>query len=80
MNATETIIQIIRNKVAVMNTVRKDVASETMERFRHELNGMMVCLKNVSSADCFYCINYFDNGSFEFGYYDDNGKWFSIEK
>lgn len=80
MNATETIIRVIRNKVAAMNTVRKEAAPETMERFRHELNGMMVCLKNAALADNFYCINYLDDGSFEFGYYDDAGKWFSIEK
>lgn len=79
MNATETIIRIIRNKIAVMNTVRKGTSFETMERFRHELNGMMVCLKNVSSANHFYCINYLDDGGFEFGYYEA-GKWFSIEK
>lgn len=80
MNATETIIRIIRNKIAVMNTVKKETSFETMERFRHELNGMMVCLKNVSSANHFYCINYLDDGGFEFGYYDEAGKWFSIEK
>jgi hypothetical protein len=80
MNATETIIRVIRNKIAVMNTVKKEAAAETMERFRHELNGMMVCLKNISSANHFYCINYLDDGGFEFGYYDDAGKWFSIEK
>lgn len=80
MNATETIIRIIRNKIAAMNTVKKEAAAETMERFRHELNGMMVCLKNVSSANHFYFINYLDDGGFEFGYYDEAGEWFSIEK
>lgn len=80
MSAKELIIKVIRNKVAMMNSVRGFAPADTMERFRHELNGMMVCLKNVSSANHFYCINYLDDGGFEFGYYDEAGEWFSIEK
>lgn len=80
MNATETIVRVIRNKIAVMNSVRKEAAAETMERFRHELNGMLVCLKNVASENNFYNVNYLDDGSYEFGYYDETGEWVSIEK
>lgn len=79
MSAQEIIIDIIRNKVAVMNTVRNEADTETMERFRHELNGMMICLKNLAAKNEFYNIYYLKDG-YEFGYYDDNGRWFSIEK
>lgn len=79
MKAYEIIIDIIRNKVAVMNTVRDEADTETMERFRHELNGMMVCLKNLSPKNEFYNIYILEDG-YEFGYYDANGRWFSIEK
>ena len=79
MSAQELVIKVIRNKVAVMNSVKDKASAETMERFRHELTGMMICLKNISSPDEFYNINYLDSG-YEFGYYDKDGKWFSIEK
>nr|DAG56354.1 MAG TPA: hypothetical protein [Caudoviricetes sp.] len=79
MSAQEIIIKVIRNKVAVMNTVRNKAGTETMERFRHELNGMMVCLKNLAPANEFYNIMYLEDG-YEFGYYDENGEWFPIEK
>lgn len=79
MTAQEIILNLVRGKVAVMNTVKETTTSETMERFRHELTGMMVCLKNISLKNEFYCINYLESG-YEFGYYDESGKWFSIEK
>lgn len=79
MTAQEIILNIVRGKVAVMNAVKETADGETMERFRHELTGMMVCLKNISLKNEFYCINYLANG-FEFGYYDKSGKWYSIEK
>lgn len=79
MNAQEIIIDLIRNKVAVMNIVKDRASAEKTERFRHELTGMMICLKNISSTDEFYNINYLDSG-YEFGYYDKEGKWYSIEK
>lgn len=79
MKAQEIIINIIRNQVSVMNMVKETETSETMERFRHELIGMIVCLNNVSSANEFYDIKYLDSG-IEFGYYDECGSWYSIEK
>ena len=79
MNAQEIVIAVIRNQVAMMNAVKYSASTETMERLRHELTGMMICLKNISSSDEFYNINYIDGG-YEFGYYDKDGKWFSIEK
>lgn len=79
MTAQEIVINLVRGKVAVMNTVKETTTSETMERFRHELTGMMVCLRNISLKNEFYCINYLESG-YEFGYYDESGKWFSIEK
>lgn len=79
MKAQEIIINIIRNKVALMNIVKETATSETMERFRHELMGMMECLNTVSSVNEFYNINYLDSG-IEFGYYDECGIWYSIEK
>lgn len=79
MKAQEIILNIVRNKVAMMNAVKEKAASETMERFRNELTGMMVCLRNISPKNEFYCINYLESG-YEFGYYDESGKWYSIEK
>lgn len=79
MTAQEIVLNIVRGKVAVMNAVKETATSETMERFRNELTGMMVCLRNISPKNEFYCINYLDIG-YEFGYYDESGKWFSIEK
>lgn len=82
MNAFETVLEIVRNKVAVMNICfnsyyeRKD---EALERYRHELTGMLVCLKNINETENFYNVNYSENG-YEFGYYDAEGKWVSIEK
>lgn len=80
MNAQDVIIKIIRNKVAVMNVLASQdyPDTEALERFRHELTGMMICLKNINSTNDFYCINYWEN-SYEFGYYDEGGAWFSIE-
>lgn len=79
MNAKEMIIKLIRNRVAIMNILKDTATAEQMERYRHELNGMLICLKNVAGGDEFYNVNYFDSG-YEFGYYDEEGKWFSIEK
>lgn len=81
MNATETIKEIIRNKVAVINEYIKsgNVEGETFERIRHELVGMMICFRNICEDDNAYCINYYEDGV-EFGYYDEHGRWFTIEK
>ena len=82
MNAKDTIISIIRNHVATMNTAfktNKTEYAEYLERARIELRGMLVCLKNICSANEFYGINYYETG-YEFGYYDENGIWISIEK
>lgn len=79
MSAQEIIIEIIKSKVAIMNTMISEATVETMERFRNELNGMMVCLKNISTKKEFHIILLI-NGRYEFGYYDDTGKWFSIVK
>lgn len=80
-NAFETVKEIVRNKVAVMNLYEKqdDCNAETVERFRNELSGMMICLKSITPDDTFYCINYYETG-YEFGYYDKNHNWISIEK
>lgn len=79
MSAQEIIVSTIRNRVAFMNMVKETATVESMERFRHELSGMLLCLKNVSSSNEFYNVNYLDSG-YEFGYYDEHGKWYSIEE
>lgn len=79
MTAQEIVLNIVRVRVAMMNTAKNKASAETMERLRRELTGMMICLKNISSPDEFYSINYLDDG-YELGYYDKEGKWYSIEK
>ena len=79
MTAQENVLKIVRCRVAIMNAAKNKESVETMERLRHELTGMMICLKNISSPDEFYNINYLDDG-YELGYYDKEGKWYSIEK
>lgn len=76
-NAVETIKDIIKAKVNVMNYYRKDADHETFERIRHELMGMLVCLKNINNDDKFYSFNYLED-KIEFGYYDENSKWIVI--
>lgn len=81
MNAFETIKEIIRNKVALINMYMKSEGcdSHTFDRFRNELVGMMICLKNINTETSFYCINYYED-HVEFGYYTDSHKWVSIEQ
>lgn len=79
-NAVETITEIIRNKVWHMNQIiNQEAYAEAFERFRHELNGMLICLKNIETENKFYCTNFFDD-YIEFGYYDEEGKWNIIDK
>lgn len=77
-NAIETIKELIRNKVWMMNELMKERGeldiTTTFERLRHELQGMMICLKNVNEDDKFYCTNFY-NDRIEFGYYDKDSKW-----
>ena len=74
-NAQETIIDIISNRVNLLNHYIND--GEVAERFRHELNGMLICLKNINEDDRFYNINYWSN-RIEFGYYDEQSTWVLI--
>ena len=76
MNAFETVKEIVKNRVAFINlAVRNDCGAETYERFRHELTGMMICLKNVNETENFYNLRYDENGIVSFGYYDESGRW-----
>lgn len=77
MNAQEIIIQLIRNKTNMINMALRENNKEAFERFRHEINGMLICLRNVSN-DGFYCLNFLEDKC-EFGYYDKNGVWYTIE-
>ena len=82
--AREIIIQVIRNKVAVIN-IFCDSDSFNAEKYSylmHELDGMLVCLKNIAESDHFYNIHFNSNNDgvkIEFGYYDENGNWIVIE-
>ena len=76
MNAFETVKEIIKNRVAIINLAAESGCNaETYERFRHELTGMMICLKNICETERFYSLNYCENGVVEFGYYDESGVW-----
>ena len=78
MNSTavETIKHIISNKVILLNMYMNsdDCTVETFERYRHELTGMLICLKNINEDEKFYCFNFYDD-KVEFGYYDENYMW-----
>lgn len=80
-NAKNIIVNSIRTKVAMLNYYVKtdDFDPETFKKLRNELRGMLVCLKNISSCNEFWCINYLGDCT-EFGYYDENGQWVSVEK
>lgn len=77
-NAVEIIKALIKTRVAVVNFGFTRMDGATFEWQRHELMGMLICLKNVKSDDNFYCFNYYEN-HVEFGYYDNEGKWNVIE-
>lgn len=79
MEAQEIIIDVIRNSAAFINAMRNKAPAEKVTMFRRELNGMLVCLNRLSPESKFYTIKDLEAG-YEFGYYEDNGKWFSIEK
>ena len=79
MEAQEIIIDAIRNNVALINAMRNKAPAEKVMMFRHELNGMLVCLNKLSPKSKFYTVEDLNDG-YELGYYEDNGKWFSIEK
>ena len=78
-DAKDSIIREIRMRLAMLYVHKKEVFldSEKVERLRNEINGMLYCLRSISSSNEFWCINYFDDFS-EFGYYDDNGQWVSV--
>lgn len=84
-NAIETIKELIRNKVWMMNQFIKESDEpdetyiETFNRLQNELRGMLICLKNINDDDKFYCTNFYPD-RIEFGYYDNESKWFIIEK
>lgn len=79
MEAQEIIIDVVRSNVALINAMRNKAPAEKVMMFRHELEGMMVCLNKLSPKSKFYAVKDLEDG-YEFGYYEDNGKWFSIEK
>ena len=79
--AFETTKEIIRNRVYMINQYRETVDEwdNTTDRLMHELTGMLVILKNISDDENFYNIQ-FNGKRVEFGYYDANSKWITIEK
>lgn len=79
-DSKDTIINLIKCKVALLNRYLKsdNVFPEIVERHRSELIGMLLCLKNISSSNEAWCIEDLDY-RIEFGYYDVNGKWISVE-
>ena len=79
--AKDSIIKVIKDRVATLNLLVKCVhpEHELVERFRIEIRGMLVCLNNICSADESWRVNYLDDFT-EFGYFDDNGNWISVEK
>lgn len=79
--AIETTKEIIRNRVYMINQYRETVNEwdNTTDRLMNELTGMLVILKNISDDENFYNIQ-FDGKRVEFGYYDANHNWITIEK
>lgn len=78
-NAQETIINIIKNKIWHMNKIMNNPEyAECFERYRHEVHGMLICLKNISEDDRFYNINFWED-RIEFGYYDNDHRWIEIK-
>ena len=73
-NEVETITNLIKYHVNMMNLAMRDNESDAFERFRAETMGMLICLKNISEENRFYCINIFDDRT-EFGFYDNDSKW-----
>ena len=73
-NAVETITNIIKSHVNMMNLAMREEENDAFERFRAETMGMLICLKNISEENRFYCINIFDDRT-EFGYYDQDHNW-----
>lgn len=72
--AVETITNIIKSHVFMMNLAMREEEKDAFERFRAETMGMLICLKNINEDDRFYCLNIFDNKT-EFGYYDQDNNW-----
>lgn len=73
----QLIIQLISNRTKMLNMALRENNKEAFERFRHEINGMLICLRNVST-DVLYCLNILEDKC-EFGYYDNSGFWYTIE-
>lgn len=76
-NAVETIKEIIITKAKVMTRaldVNDDESKAYFERSKHEVKGMLICLKNIVDDDNFYTLNITDT-KIEFGYYDKDSKW-----
>lgn len=44
MEAQEIIIDVVRSNIALINAMRNKAPAEKVTMFRHELNGMIVCL------------------------------------
>ena len=78
-DAVKTIEDIIKNRTWHINQwLKSNDDEDKKELFMKELNGMLVCLKNIAPEDVFYCINDW-NTRIEFGYYGVNGEWHSLE-
>ena len=79
-NAEQTIKEIIKNKVTVMNLYMntKEYQDENFQRFASELRGMLICLKNITDGTDLYAVNFYDD-HIEFGAYDSVGRFAIIQ-
>ena len=80
-SAIKTIEAIIKNRVWGINMLLKNNAGRGnwKDLAMKELNGMLICIKNIAPEDIFYCVNDWNN-HIEFGYYDENDIWHLIKE
>lgn len=76
--AIENLIYLIKCEVFVANLAKKNGEQKTVDRYRYTLSGEVIALRNIvcaaASVKNFYCVNEYDE-FFEFGFYDEAGKW-----
>lgn len=76
----QEIVNIIKNDVAIFNARRKTITQEFRERFKNELIRLLNRLNKISSKKEFICYYSGIEDCYEFGFYDEFGKWVVIEK
>lgn len=76
----QEIIGIIKNDVAMFNAKKKAITPEFRGRFKNELTRLLDRLNKISRGKEFVCYYSGTADYYEFGFYDEFGKWVVIEK